>query len=100
MKRDFYEISYKDLMEIDMLLETDYEDDWINIFVKDHLSDFDYVYSQFNEEHDLTPDRRIRISPDFAFKIWKMVEETELKEVMRNHIKANENFNKQYEGKS
>ena len=95
MKREFYEISYKDLMEIDMLLETDYEDDWINIFVKDCSSGVDYVRPQFNEEDDLTPDRRIRISPEFAFKIWKMVEETDLKEIVRNHIKANENLNKQ-----
>ena len=100
MKRKFYEISYKDLMEIDMLLDSDYEDDWINIFVKDHSSGVDYVKSQFNEEYDLTPDRKIRISPEFAFKIWKMVEETDPKEVTKNHIKATENFIKQYTGES
>lgn len=97
MKSEFYEISYRDLMEIDMLLDSDYDDDWINIFVKDYSSDVDYVRSQFNDEYDLTPDRRIRISPDLAFKIWKMVEETGPKEILKNHIKANENFNKQYD---
>lgn len=100
MKREFYEISYKDLLEIDMLLDSDYEDDWVNIFVDSSLPGTDYIWLQFDEEQDLTSDRRIRISPEFALKIWQMVEETEPREVMRNHIKANENFNKQYDGKS
>lgn len=100
MKREFYEINCEDLMEIDILLDTDYENDWINIFIKGVSYDTEFLWSQFNEEHDLTSDRRIRISPDFALKIWKMVEETEPREVMRNHIKADENFNKQYDGKS
>lgn len=100
MKREFYEISYKDLLEIDMLLDSDYEDDWVNIFVDSSLPGNGYVWLQFDEEQDLTSDRRIRISPEFALKIWQMVEETEPREVMRNHIKANENFNKQYDGKS
>ena len=34
MKREFYEINCEDLMEIDILLDTDYENDWINIFIK------------------------------------------------------------------
>ena len=100
MKRKFYEIDYEDLMGIDLLLESDYEDDWINIFVKGASSDVDFVRLQFNEENDLTSDTKIRISPEFAFKIWKMVEETDLKEVTKNYIKANENFIKQYVGES
>jgi len=100
MKREFYEINCEDLMEIDILLDTDYENDWINIFIKGVSYDTEFLWLQFNEEHDLTSDRRIRISPEFAFKIWKMVEETDPREVMKNHIKATENYIKQYTEKS
>lgn len=100
MKREFYEISYKDLMEIDILLDSVYEDDWINIFVEGTSYDTDFVFPQSNEEYDLTSNSIIRISPEFAFKIWKMVEETDPREVMKNHIKATENYIKQYTGKS
>lgn len=81
----FYEIKNTDLVGgIEMKLETEYKDDWIQLFYEKDGN----VYSQFNEEGDLDATRHIRIRSDFALAIWEMVEKKNVMDVKRAEIAA------------
>ena len=81
----FYEIQNTDLVGgIEIKLETEYSDDWIQLFTERDGN----VYSQFNEEGDLDAKRHIRIHSDFALAIWEMVEKKNVMDVKRAEIAA------------
>lgn len=90
MNHDFYEIRRHDLEDIEILLDTEQDNDWIQLFA--HNDSKGYTYCQFNEEMDLVDSRRIRISSDLAFKIWSMVESSDIKEVKRKEIECSKNI--------
>lgn len=90
MNHDFYEIRRHDLEDIEILLDTEQDNDWIQLFASNDSKG--YTYCQFDEEMDLVDSRRIRISSDLAFKIWSMVESSDIKEVKRKEIECNKNI--------
>jgi len=89
---EFYTIERKLLGGIELRLDTEYNNDWMPVFVnKDG-----YTISQFNEEYDLTDSRDIRITADFALKIWEMVELKNVMDVKRAEVKAELEFEREY----
>ena len=90
MNHDFYEIRRHDLEDIEILLDTEQDNDWIQLFARNDSKG--YTYCQFDEEMDLIDSRRIRISSDLAFKIWSMVESSDIKEVKRKEIECSKNI--------
>lgn len=90
MNHDFYEIRRHDLEDIEILLDTEQDNDWIQLFASNDSKG--YTYCQFDEEMDLIDSRRIRISSDLAFKIWSMVESSDIKEVKRKEIECSKNI--------
>lgn len=88
----FYIIDRHILEGIEMRLDTEFNEDWIQVFVNTD----DHTYSQFNETTDLTNDRAIRITSDLALKIWEMVENKDIMSVKREEIKARMIFSEQY----
>lgn len=96
MKRNpskFYTIDRKLLSGIELRLDTEYNEDWMPIFIeKDN-----YTVSQFNEDCDLVDSRDIRITADLALKIWEMVELKNVMDVKRAEVKAQLEFNIEYD---
>lgn len=88
----FYTIDRKLLTGIELRLDTEYNEDWIPVFVNEDT----YTMSQFNEEYDLTDDRNIRITADLALKIWEMVELKNVMDVKRAEVKAKLKFEEEY----
>lgn len=95
MKRNpskFYTIDRKLLSGIELRLDTEYNEDWMPIFIeKDN-----YTVSQFNEDCDLVDSRDIRITADLALKIWEMVELKNVMDVKRAEVKAELEFEREY----
>lgn len=95
MKRNhskFYTIDRKLLSGIELRLDTEYNEDWMPIFIeKDN-----YTVSQFNEDCDLVDSRDIRITADLALKIWEMVELKNVMDVKRAEVKAELDFEREY----
>lgn len=88
----FYTIDRKLLTGIELRLDTEYNEDWIPVFVNEDA----YTMSQFNEKYDLTDDRDIRITADLALKIWEMVELKNVMDVKRAEVKAKLKFEEEY----
>ena len=89
----FYTINRELLSGIELRLDTEYNEDWMPIFIeKDN-----YTVSQFNEDCDLVDSRDIRITADLALKIWEMVELKNVMDVKRAEVKAQLEFNIEYD---
>lgn len=88
-------IDVNDLPGIEMRLETEHENDWINIFSHDEKKDIHWC--QFNEEGDLTPTRNIRIDSELAIKIWAQVEKIGVRKLIQNEVKMRNKFNEDFE---
>lgn len=88
----FYMIDRELLAGIELRLDTEHDNDWMPVFVNRE----DHTYSQFNEAYDLTDNRPIRIHSDLALKIWEMVELSDVMSVKRAEIKAEMNFEEDF----